>query len=333
MKKAVLVLCLLAMLMPAFAGAAQEVSEKTYTIRLGHVVATSHVEHKASVLFKEIVERESGGRITVEIYPTNQTGDQSEQIEALRIGTQEMLMGGVAVIANYYPKMYMLEIPYLFTSNDMYLEYIDSASGQDMLEEMITKANVRALGFAPREPRQTTTKKPIYSIEDVAGLKIRVPAAASLVAFWNAVGAAPVTLAFNELYQALATNVVEAQENPIDMIANSQFYEVQDYVIMTNHTLNMSILLIAEPFYQSLPKDLQEVVRDAGAQVRDFVLTTNANDTATYIEFLKEQGMEFIDVDENEYREASKNLYKDFIARGYFTEEDYQQLLNFVETF
>lgn len=311
----------------------EPIDDTVYTIRLGNVVSTDHVEHKACELFKEIVERKSEGRIVVEIYPTNQTGDQSEQIEALRLGTQEMLLGGVAVIANYYPQMYILEIPYLFTSNDMYLDYLNSDAGQTMLDEMVNISGVRGIGFAPREPRQTTTKKPINSITDLAGLKIRVPNAASLVAFWEAVGAAPTTMAFNEVYQALATNVVEAQENPIDMIANSQFYEVQDYVIMTNHALNMSILMIAEPFYQSLPEDLQNIVLDAGNQVQDFVLETNAADTAGYIEMLKEEGMEFIEVDVNEFKEATKDLYQSFVDSGYFTKEEYLDLVDFVNNY
>ncbi len=317
-----------------FSSGAQEVeTETTYTIRLGNVVATSHVENKACELFKEIVEEKSNGRIIVEIYPTNQTGDQSEQIESMRMGTQEMLLGGVAVIANYYPKMYMLEIPYLFTSNDMYLSYLDSPDGKAMMDEMIVKAGVRPLGFAPREPRQTTTNKPINSIEDFKGLKIRVPSAASLVAFWKAVGAAPVTMAFNEVYQALATNVVAAQENPVDMIANSQFYEVQDYVIMTNHALNMSILMIAEPFYQSLPDDLKTILDDAGDQVREFVLQKNSTDTQAYIDLLKGKGMQFMEVNVDEIKEATKDLYKSFVDSGYFTKDEYLELVNFVNSY
>ena len=326
-----LALILLAVLLVL--GTCAAYAEDTYTMRLGNVVATSHVEHLACEVFEKYVEEKSEGRIQVEIYPTNQTGDQAEQLEGIRLGTQEGILGGVAVMANYYPKMYVLEIPYLFTSNDQYLGYLASDAGVEMMQQMIEYSGVRCIGFAPREARQTTTKKPINSLADLAGLKIRVPSAASLVAFWEAVGTAPVTMAFNDVYQSLATGVIEAQENPLDMIYSSQFYEVQDYVIMTNHALNMSLLAISETWYQSLPEDLRAIVDEGGQEVQKFVIETNAKETAGYIEKLTEAGMEFIEVDVEEYKAASANLYKDFVDQGYFTEEDYQSVVDFIANF
>lgn len=304
-----------------------------YTLRLGNVVATSHVENEACLVFEQYVEEKSDGRIQVEVYPNNQTGDQAEQIEGLRLGTQEGLLGGVAVVANYNTKMYVLEIPYLFTSNDQYLAYLASDAGKAMMQDLVDVAGIRCIGFAPREARQTTTNKEIHSIEDFAGMKIRVPSAASLVAFWEAVGTAPVTMAFNDVYQSLATGVIEAQENPLDMIYSSQFYEVQKYVVMTNHALNMSLLMVSENFYQSLPEDLQTVIDEAGQVVQDFVIKTNAENTAGYIDKLKAEGMEFIEVNADEYKQASANLYKDFVDQGYFTLEDYQDVVDFIANF
>lgn len=330
MKRVAIILLAVLLALSVCSGA---LAEETYTLRLGNVVATNHVEHEACLEFEKYVEEHSDGRIQVEVYPTNQTGDQAEQLEGIRLGTQEALLGGVAVVANYYPKMYVLEIPYLFTSNDQYLAYLASDAGVEMMNNMIDYAGVRCLGFAPREARQTTTNKPIHSIADMAGLKIRVPSSASLVAFWEAVGAAPVTMAFNDVYQSLATGVIEAQENPLDMIYASQFYEVQKYVIMTNHTLNMSLLVISEPFYQSLPDDLKAVLDEAGQVMQQFVIETNAKNTAGYIDKLKAEGMEFIDVDVDEYKAASANLYKDFVDQGYFTEEDYQSIVDFIANF
>ena len=99
--KKLAVLLLVALLALSFSAMAEE----TYTLRLGNVVATNHVEHEACLVFEKYVEEKSEGRIQVEVYPTNQTGDQAEQLEGVRLGTQEALLGGVAVIANYYPKM------------------------------------------------------------------------------------------------------------------------------------------------------------------------------------------------------------------------------------
>jgi TRAP-type transport system periplasmic protein len=303
------------------------------TIRLGHVVPTSHPEHLACEKFKEIVEEKSDGQINVEIYPNNQLGDQVEQLEGIRIGTQEMLMGGTAMVARYYTTLNVMELPYLLPDNETYFAFMDSETGKGFIQGVIDNVNIRPLGYSPRGNRQLTSNKPVYSIEDVQGLKVRVPEAPVLLEFWKSVGASPVPMGFSEVYTSLATGTLDAQENPLALIVSAKFYEVQDYVIFTNHTLNMSWLLINEDFYQGLSDDLKVILNEAGNEITQFVQEINSEREEKDAQLLKEEGMEFIEVDISEFREASKDLYKKFAGPDSFSEEVYKEVQDFVESF
>jgi len=305
---------------------------ESITLRLGNVVPTSHPENLACEKFKEIVEKKSDGRIKVEVYPNNQLGDQVEQLEGTKLGTQEMLMGGTAMVARYYPKLNVMEIPYLLSDNDTYFRFMNSETGKGFIQGIIDKVNIRPIGYSPRGKRQLTTNKPVHSIKDVQGLKVRVPEAPVLLEFWKSVGASPTPMAFSEVYMALATHTIDAQENPLSLILSAKFYEVQKYVILTNHTLNMSWLLINEDFYQSLPDDLKAVVDEAGEEVTQFVVKINAEESKGYVDKLKSEGMEFIEVDISEFKEASKDVYKKFVGPNSFSEKLYKDVQDFTKS-
>jgi len=303
----------------------------TITIRLGNVVPTNHPENLACEKFKEIVEEKSDGRIKVEVYPNNQLGDQVEELEGTKLGTQEMLMGGTAMVARYYPKLNVMEIPYLIRDNDTYFRFMNSETGKGFIQGVIDEVNIRPIGYAPRGFRELTSNKPVYSIKDVQGLKVRVPEAPTLLEFWKSVGASPTPMGFSEVYMALATNTIDAQENPLSLILSAKFFEVQKYVILTDHTLNMSWLLINEDFYQGLSDDLKAIVDEAGNEVTQFVQEVNAEMEKGYVEKLEAEGMEFIEVDISEFMEASKDVYKKFVGPNSFSEDVYKEVQDFVK--
>lgn len=147
---------------------------------------------------------------------------------------------------------------------------LDTKFGQGLLKKIDKELNVQVLSVAYNGTRQTTSNRAINSIEDMKGLKLRVPNAATNLAYAKYVGAAPTPMAFSEVYLALQTNSVDGQENPLPTIQAQKFYEVQKYLALTNHILNDQLYLISNDTLADLPEDLQKVVKDAAAKAAEY---------------------------------------------------------------
>lgn len=237
-------------------------SDEKVELILGHIQSEEDVWHKASEVFKKEVEEKSNGNITVKIYANSTLGGDRDMVEGMQSGTVDIaLVAGV--LGNFEPSIQLLEIPYLFHDKDEYDKIIDGEVGQEIKDRVLEKTDIRILNFWDRGPRQVTSNKPINTVEDIKGLKIRIPEINAMKVVWEAMGASPITMAWNEVYTALEQGVVEAQENPIPFIYSGGIHEVQKYIAITNHKYEYVTFPIAETKWKSLTEEQQKIVQDA----------------------------------------------------------------------
>ena len=257
--------------------------------------------------FKEIIEETSGGRITVEVYNNATLGTEYEMVEGVQSGDYQMTFSATAVQANFVPAASVLDIPFLFDS----MEDLKEAAFGDFYQALAKEYEAKGFhlfGFGTQGFRQTTSNKPIHTLSDLQGLKIRTMETPYHVATWTALGCNPTPIAFSELYLALQQGTVVAQENPYENIVIAKLYEQQDYVIETNHIALLIGWVMNKDVYDSMSPELQGLVDDAARQVLEKNWEEAGVRNETSLQTIIDSGTEFITLDSSvldEFRAAT----------------------------
>lgn len=210
--------------------------------------------------FKELFEARSNGRYEVRVITGMAMGGAREHLEALQEGAIHFVVSGPEGTAIFNPTYDVENIPFLFDDWDHLFSYLDGEPGKIITQKIIDTIGVRNLGYQVRGARQLTADKPVYSRADLQGLRMRLSETEPLLRIWGKVGASPLPVAFNELYTALQTKMVRAQENPVETIYGQKFYEVQDYMMETDHQLTVSYFQTSEKWFKTLSKADQDLV-------------------------------------------------------------------------
>lgn len=282
---------------------------KTYEINIGHIVDERDSWHQASEKFKEYVEDKSNGRIKVNVYPNSQLGSEVDMIQSiLTQGGCDITFTGESM-QTYQPDLGIIGMPYLIQSDEHMEAVLNGEVGKE-LEGMMEKAGMKVLGYFARGPREITSNKKIESPADMNNFVIRTPQSAMTVAAFEAVGAKPTPMALAEVFTSLQQGTIEGQENPLAMIQNNSFYEVQKYIIRTDHLRAWVYIAMGKAQFDALPEDLQQVVLDGGKEMQTYEHELFLANEEEFEEKLKSEGMEFVDVDQAPFAEAmSKGAY------------------------
>lgn len=290
-----------------------------YLIRVAHVLPADHATNMtAENVFKKEVEENSGGRIKVEIYPNSQLGGDRQTIEALNLGTLEMCIPGGTVLSGFIDDFMVLDLPFLFKSREEAFKTFDGPVG-DELNKQLEDIGIVNLGYGENGYRHVTNNRgPVTSPENLKGLKIRTMENPIHMAAFKAFGANPTPISFNELFTALQQKTVDAEENPIAIIYTSKLYEVQKYLSLTGHVYTQCPYLISKSFFDSLPEDLQKVVRDAAKDTVTAQRQMCVDQEKEYLGELKENGMiinELTDEQKQAFIDAAKPVYDDYVKQ------------------
>lgn len=285
-----------------------------FNMRLSHGDNENNPTHHAAVKFQELVEEYSDGRIDVQIYPSNQLGDEQEVAQSMRMGTVESAIVYTGNLVPLAPSAGVLMLPYAFTSSEEAWAAMDAL--QEPLNERISsEAGVRAVGLLEKGFRVlTTAEEPVRSLDDLQGQKIRVSPNNIAIETFKAWGIDPIPMAWAEVFSALQQGVIDGQENPYTTAISSNFYEVQDYITEIHYMMWTGPLLVSERFYQGLPEDLQDAVDRAGTEAANYERELSAKLTEEAKDELVELGMELLGPpeDEAEWQEKAKAIWPSF---------------------
>jgi TRAP-type transport system periplasmic protein len=260
-------------------------------------------QDQGMVKFKELVEERSDGRIEIQIHPSNAMGDEIQTFQMLSEGSVEYGALGSNDISTYFPKYYICEVPYVFSSPDDFWKFWEGP-GKELSEMIENERGVRTDGVVLRGARYLTANRPVKSVEDVKGLKMRLPPVDAWFKVWESLGALPQNIAFGEVYLALKTGVVEAQENPPETILNYKFYEAQEYLIATKHIYSAARIMSSAKWWDTLDKDDQELLTQAMKEGVDYANSLTKDGDENYVKQLQELGMTSIEVDNAAFKNA-----------------------------
>lgn len=289
---------------------------ETYTIRLAHLVPEEQSSHVAAVDFKEKLESESDGHLTVELYPNGQLyGSDREAIEAVQLGNIEMTIPAVAAMASFNEKFQVFDLPFLFNNNEAAYKALDGDLGQELMADLESNG-LKGLVFGENGFRHVSNNEgPIEKPEDMEGLKMRTLESPLHTDTFNAFGANASPFAFGELYTALQQGTYDAMDCPISLYYTNKFYEVQDYLTLTGHVYAATSLLMNDDFYNDLPEDLQELLMEASEEFRTQQRELAQQQDTEFMDQLEAEGMQINDLTDEQrdaFREAAAPVYEKY---------------------
>lgn len=223
--------------------------EQKISMKLGHIRDMEHPTHKAALMFAELVSEYSGGRIEVKVYPNSQLGAPAEMFSQLQSGDLQMVYGGINTIAwiGGGEPYEITSMPFLYRDYDHMRRALKADFFQPIQRQVEEATKIKIVNMAgDTAPRGLSVNRAVYDVSDLKGLKIRTAASETALRLWKHFGALPQQIAYADLYMALKTGVVDAQENGALVVASVKFYEVQKYYIRTDYIRDI------ETFYMSM---------------------------------------------------------------------------------
>jgi tripartite ATP-independent transporter DctP family solute receptor len=285
-------------------------AEAKIVLKLGHSANEENSWHKASLKFAEEVAKRTNGEIEVKVFPGEQLGRETDLIKGVQLGTADFTITGESV-QNWAPAAALLAIPYAIRDIDHLDRVVGGPIGQKIAQSIEEKTQLKPLCYFGRGPRELTSNRPIRKPDELDGLKLRIPNVPLFVAFWSALGAKPIPMAFSEVFTSLQSNTIDAQENPLAMIMTGSFYEVQKCVNVTDHVLSWIYLVGGSKKLARLTPQQQKAIAEAAkvaqAAERQFFLA----DEKHYADELKAKGMQFIETDKAAFAAKSRSAVAD----------------------
>ncbi|MBY6195953.1 sialic acid TRAP transporter substrate-binding protein SiaP [Vibrio hangzhouensis] len=282
------------------------------TLKMGMQASVGSVEYTSAKLLADTVEEMSKGEIKIALYPSAQLGDDRAMLQQLTLGDLDITYAEFGRMGLWIPRAEAVTLPYVAKDYEHLRRMFDSEFGQGVREEMLTKFNWRALDTWYNGTRETTSNRPLNSIEDFKGLKLRVPNAKPNLNYAKLSGASPTPMAFSEVYLALQTNAVDGQENPLPTIKTMKFYEVQDNLAITNHIVNDQMVIISDSTWQKLSDADKKIVQEAVLKAGQAHTASVKKQEAELISFFEAEGVKVTYPDLAPFREAMQPLYSEF---------------------
>jgi tripartite ATP-independent transporter DctP family solute receptor len=289
------------------------VAAEKMTIRIGSPFKAGHILVEAAEKFKEVIEKQSGGRINVEI----QAGvDSEEKINDLNSAGQiEMQSNGHRALEIFGPQYFFFNAPYVMKDLAHFMRVWDGSLGKRAREQVEKNGNVTYLGIVYRGLRQTTSKKPVYNPADVYGLKLRLPTVKTWIAVWKEIGADPVPIPLPDLYKSLKEGRAGASEGDLTQIASFKLNEVQNYLTITNHLVQTGGIMINKGFFGKQTKEDQALIVKATKEASDWANEKIKAGENMLLVDLQRKGMQVVIPDAESFREKAKPAVEELFKK------------------
>ncbi len=233
-------------------------------IKFGHVGPTFHGQTKGADAFADYIREKTNGRIDIATFPMGQLGSERSMASQVQSGSLQIASITTAVMQNFVPEVAIVDMPFLFPDRKTAYAVLDDPAVQEKLFSYLPKKGFIGIGWTENDIRDfSNTKRPVHKPEDIAGLKVRVMNSPVYLDTFDQLGASSVGLPFPEVYSALQTGVIDAQENPLLTAVLMKFTEVTKYVTRTQHAITECIIIVNPDFWNSLSAADQQIFREA----------------------------------------------------------------------
>lgn len=280
-------------------------ADGTLELRLGHIFPVDSVKDRAANMFAERIEEETNGKIKITVYPASQLGGDEVMAKDISRGTLDMSFINQGSLAGLDPLLDFHYLPYIVTNYEEADKiYYGDGIIPKLMEETLLKYDMVTLGLFENEFRGVSNSvKPISSVEDLKGLKLRVPGSQAIYGFFEKAGVQAEVMPFDELYMGLQQGTVDGQDNGLLLTYDSNFHEVNKYYTLLNHVYATGSIVINKQLFESLSEEEQEIFKRVGKEVQEWQVAENRKEVQNYREKMEAEGVEFTDLTEEQIRE------------------------------
>ena len=272
----------------AFAGSA--LAQQPIVIKFSHVVAVDTPKGKGAEYFKKLAEERTKGRVKVEVYPNSQLYKDKEEMEALQLGSVQMLAPSTAKFAPLGIKEFeALDLPWLFKDDMTYANAMKGTVGKWLFQKLESKG-ISGLAYWDNGFHMTSANRPLLMPADFQGLKIRISGSKIADRYFRDVGSIPQIMAFSEVYQALQTGVVDGCENTPSNYLTQKFHEVQKDITVSYHAHLQYAVIVNSKFWSGLPADIRGQLEKAMAEATDYTNSIAVKENEDALEEIKKTG-------------------------------------------
>lgn len=281
-------------------------SQAQTTLVFGGSDALGSILDQQNKKFTQIVNEKGGGKLRVNFIAGEQLGSDMQVIEQMMQGSVQLYGDVLDWYANWVKDFAILAWGFTFRDADHMQRFIDSDVYAAMAEKLRVEQGIRILAAAPTQPRILFAKKPIKTLQDLNGVKMRVPEIKTYLTLWETLGTRPSRLAWGEVYLGLKTGVVEAAEGPISSAYSAKFHEGAKYVIRTDHLMSSSHITINDKAFQRLSADQQKILIDAAREATQWTRQLARKETEDTVSKMGAEGATVMPIDRAPINEKAR---------------------------
>lgn len=301
-------------------------------MKIGDIENPNNLGAKAIDRFAQIMSEKSDGNFKISTFHASQLGDAMKQLDQVKSGTIQSFRGSISWLQCYNPDVAIVEFPYLATSVEEAESIFKSPALTAVNEQLKDKHGIQWVTASwTRLPRHILTNDKIEKPEDLDGVKIRVPDSKTYIECFKAMGASPTIVAFNETYLALQQGIVNGAENHILSLFNMKWFEQGKHVALTGHAYDTPGFIVNSKWWDNLPQEYKDMFIETDAEVNEWYKSQLDAVAKDYMEKMEASGIEFHEVDQNEF--ASRcvpDVALEIEKEGYWSEGLFEEIYNYL---
>ncbi|GLQ38362.1 C4-dicarboxylate ABC transporter [Rhizobium albus] len=296
------------------------------TLRVGTVYQTTHTISQGSAEFERLVEEKSDGAIDVQVFYAEELGSEREMAEMTRAGGLEMVLSGLPGTGSFVPQLEVMEAFYTYADVEDLANVFNAIS--DDLNAFMEPQGFHLVGTMYQGPRNLLSKTPVRSLEDMAGLKLRIPQTPLFVALAQTWGATPTAISLGEVYTSLESGVIDAVDGTSETIVSSKFFERAGYLTLTRHNFYPQPMVANKAWWDGLSDEHRQIIEEAAAEAGEFQLGLHKAADEAAMQAMVDGGVEIIEVDIAPFREPVLAAMDEYVkSKGDDVYAVYQKML------
>ena len=264
----------------------------------------------------ELVSEKTDGAVKLDVFGNSQLGSERDLLEGLQLGSLQMTCTSIAPLAGFTDSFLVFDLPFIFETTEQARAVLDSEVGQEILHSVDDQGLVGLAWFENGFRNVTNNVRPITVPDDLKGIKIRTMENQMHMAAFQIMGADPTPMAMGDVFTALQQGTIDAEENPVPIVATNKFQEVQKYISMTGHIFSPTPVFIAKDYYEALPEEYQTAIQEAATEAAPYQREQIDEQNVSGLEELTNDGMEANEPDKAPFQEATAPIYDQYIKEG-----------------
>ena len=298
------------------AGSTAATGDAEYAMIAGDTLPDSHPYNLGLNKMGDLITEKTNGAVTLDVFGNSQLGSERDLIEGLQLGSVQVTCISTAPLAGFTDMFLVFDLPFIFETTEQARAVLDSEVGMQILHSVDDQGLVGLAWFENGFRQVTNNVRPITVPDDLKGIKIRTMENQMHMAAFSIMGADPTPMAMGDVFTALQQGTIDAEENPVPIVATNKFQEVQKYISMTGHLFSPTPVFIAKDYYEALPEEYQTAIQEAATEAAPYQREQIDEQNVSGLEELTNDGMEANEPEKAPFQEATAPLYDQYIKEG-----------------